>query len=109
MSATATLRNSKYGCWRVELKEVAGKMYFERGWTKFVDENTTMYNGDILGFTYVGSSLFDVTIMGPNGCMKSVWSSSLVEGLEEEEKEDELLPRMTKERPLKRLKMWSFI
>ncbi|OMO73876.1 hypothetical protein CCACVL1_17089 [Corchorus capsularis] len=82
MCATATLRNSKNKCWHVEVKEFAGKMYFERGWTKFVDENP-IDDGDILVFTYVGSSLFDVTVMGPNGCMKSV------EEVEEEEEEEE--------------------
>ncbi|OMO78236.1 hypothetical protein CCACVL1_14557 [Corchorus capsularis] len=73
MSAKATLRNSsKNQCWHVELKQVGGNMYFERGWTKFVDQNT-VNDGDILVFTYVGSSLFDVTVMGPNGCMKSIF------------------------------------
>ncbi|OMO80246.1 hypothetical protein COLO4_24172 [Corchorus olitorius] len=86
MCGTATLRNSsKNQCsWHVELKQVAGNMYFERGWTKFVAENT-LNDGDILVFTYVGSSLFDVTIEGDDIELKS-----------EEEEEIEVLATSNK-------------
>ncbi|XVE94117.1 hypothetical protein REPUB_Repub01dG0253700 [Reevesia pubescens] len=87
MPATATLRNCKGKCWHVEVNtRNDGKMYFEKGWRRFVDENS-IKDKDFLVFSYVRCTVFDVKVLQLNGCEKSV--SDLV--LEEQETKNVLV------------------
>ncbi|EOX97183.1 Uncharacterized protein TCM_006281 isoform 1 [Theobroma cacao] len=93
MPATATLRNCKGQCRHVELNKCDGRMFFEKGWRRFIDDNS-IKEEDILVFSYVGCSVFDVKVYGFDGCEKNV--SYLVEkgesgeeqGQEDDEEED---------------------
>ncbi|XWS40375.1 hypothetical protein CRYUN_Cryun18bG0135800 [Craigia yunnanensis] len=71
MPATATLRNCKGRCWYVEVNKCDDNMYFEKGWRRFIDENS-IKDSDFLVFSYVGWSVFDVKVLGLDGCEKSV-------------------------------------
>ncbi|KAG4183166.1 hypothetical protein ERO13_A09G091400v2 [Gossypium hirsutum] len=57
--ATATLRNCNGQCWQVDLVKCDNKMYFLKGWRRFIDENSVV-NENFLIFNYVGGCVFDV-------------------------------------------------
>ncbi|XP_022726548.1 B3 domain-containing protein At4g34400-like [Durio zibethinus] len=73
MPVTVTFRNCKGQCWHVEVEvdECDGKMFFKKGWRKFIDENS-IKDKDILVFNYFGCFVFDVKVFGLDRCEKSV-------------------------------------
>ncbi|KHG11713.1 B3 domain-containing REM20 -like protein [Gossypium arboreum] len=40
--ATTTLRNCNGQCWQVDLVKCDNKMYFRKGWRRFIDENSSI-------------------------------------------------------------------
>ncbi|KAG4129522.1 hypothetical protein ERO13_D09G086300v2 [Gossypium hirsutum] len=69
--ATATLRNCNGQCWQVDLVKCDNKMYFRKGWRRFIDENSVV-DGNFLIFNYVGGCVFDVKIYEFDACEKSI-------------------------------------
>lgn len=70
---TATFRNCKGQCWHVELEvdESNGNKFFNKGWRKFIDENS-IKEKDFIVFSYVRCFVFDVKVIELDGCEKSV-------------------------------------
>ncbi|XP_065622980.1 B3 domain-containing transcription factor VRN1 [Quercus suber] len=61
--------------WRVDLKEVENNLFFQEGWSAFVQDNS-LEMGDFLLFRYDGSSNFSVKIYGRDCCEKGVAGAS---------------------------------
>ncbi|CAH8329616.1 unnamed protein product [Eruca vesicaria subsp. sativa] len=64
---TATLQGTGGCIWKVELKRKRDEVYFEKGWNKFVTDNS-LNDGDFLTFVYNGDNIFEVSIYGLDGC-----------------------------------------
>ncbi|OMO75233.1 PetM of cytochrome b6/f complex subunit 7 [Corchorus capsularis] len=98
-TATVILRNCNCQCWQVEVNNCAGKMYFDKGWRKFIHENNIEEKHILVFINHGGSSVFDVTVFGANNCTKIVSPRvskeqevefvDLVDDDEEEEEEKE--------------------
>ncbi|KAK9945846.1 hypothetical protein M0R45_011341 [Rubus argutus] len=58
-------------CWAVELEKRGNRLFFQKGWERFV-EHHSLQVGDFLIFSYDGVSMFDVTIYGKTCCEKHV-------------------------------------
>ncbi|KAM7520536.1 hypothetical protein LguiB_019498 [Lonicera macranthoides] len=57
--------------WRVDVKKANNYFIFEKGWRKFVDDNS-LKSRDFLVFAYNGNSEFHVTVFGQNNCPKQI-------------------------------------
>ncbi|CAM8914782.1 unnamed protein product [Rhodiola kirilowii] len=63
----ALLRNRAGEEFRVQVLKESGELYFDKGWTEFVEANGLMYSHFLL-FLYDGISTFDVKIYDQSGC-----------------------------------------
>ncbi|KAL3818177.1 hypothetical protein ACJIZ3_004082 [Penstemon smallii] len=63
------LRDRDANIWRVKVKNVGGKWFFQNGWVKFVKDNSIELE-DMIVCEYVDEYLYDVTIYGHSGCEK---------------------------------------
>ena len=61
-------------------------LYFGTGWEQFARDNS-LKRGDFLVFKYHKTSLFEVKIFGPNGCMKEVTSPQILGHVKIEDQE----------------------
>ena len=89
--------------WRVDLKEVGNNLFFQKGWSAFVQDNS-LKMGDFLLFRYDGSSNFSVKIYGIDCCEKGVAGASRTSytpvygnGKEEKEKMRNYLKRKSEQ------------
>lgn len=57
--------------WHVSVRKVDNKLYFEKGWTDFVWDNSLGF-GDFLIFRYVGNLQFIVDIYDATCCEKEI-------------------------------------
>ncbi|CAF2133030.1 unnamed protein product [Brassica rapa] len=64
---TAILQGTGGCFWKVEMKRKRDEVYFGKGWTKFVTDNS-LNDGDFLTFVYNGANVFEVSIYGLGGC-----------------------------------------
>ncbi|XP_058081446.1 B3 domain-containing protein REM16-like isoform X2 [Magnolia sinica] len=69
LSDTITLKGPSGYMWDVGLIRTDDEMSLQNGWREFAEEHSLVVN-DLLVFTYVGDSQFDVLIFGRGGCEK---------------------------------------
>ncbi|KAH1090956.1 hypothetical protein J1N35_018213 [Gossypium stocksii] len=68
---TATLRNCNSQYWQVDLVKCDNKMYFRKGWRRFIDKNSVV-DGNFIIFNNAGACVFDVKIYEFDACEKSI-------------------------------------
>ncbi|KAK3002804.1 hypothetical protein RJ639_019370 [Escallonia herrerae] len=62
--------------WAVDVNKIDDYLYFQKGWSKFVEDNS-LEAGDFLIFCFDGNSSFYVSIFGKNNCQKEVATTSM--------------------------------
>ncbi|XP_057965090.1 B3 domain-containing transcription factor VRN1 isoform X2 [Malania oleifera] len=88
------LRDHLGRLWHVEVAIIENVIYFQKGWQRFVKDNT-LELGDFLLFRYNGDYIFDFKILGKNGCEKDETRAHMniekkILYLKEEEKEEKV-------------------
>lgn len=65
------IKNHVGKLWPVEVVQTEDGFYFQGGWSKFVFDNSLQI-GEFLVFKYNGHHVFEVLVLGINGCVKEV-------------------------------------
>ncbi|CAA7019904.1 unnamed protein product [Microthlaspi erraticum] len=83
---TATLQGNGGCFWKVSMIQRRDEVFFEQGWSKFVEDNS-LADGDFLTFVYNGDSVFEVsTYDGRTACKVIRARATAVE----DDKDDEI-------------------
>ncbi|KAK4477634.1 hypothetical protein RD792_016872, partial [Penstemon davidsonii] len=82
------LKDRDVNIWRVKVKEVGGKLFFQKGWKKFVKANS-LEIGDMVVFKYVDEYVFDVTQYGLSGTEKKGFGHDEDYDTDDEKKDNE--------------------
>ncbi|XP_024974919.1 putative B3 domain-containing protein Os03g0621600 [Cynara cardunculus var. scolymus] len=72
---TLILKTKSTVKWSIRYLKIEDRYYFMDGWLKFINDNR-LRMGDFLVFWLQSSSIFQVYIYAPNGCLKNPTTSS---------------------------------
>ncbi|KAH0732262.1 hypothetical protein KY289_003450 [Solanum tuberosum] len=64
------LRNRFNNMWPIRVIKIEKDLYFLNGWEKFIEDNSLEF-GDFIIFDYDGNEIFDIKLLGINGCIKN--------------------------------------